>query len=344
MTFLTPHPAGFINFAGCFFVGGFGKRCYLCALKNIYFMLNEIKDIIIANPMYDVVFKHLMMADKNIARFFIGAILGVEIVDVEFLAQDYSYTENVKTGNIIETVRIHRLDFVATIRTGDGKQKRVLIEIQQTFTPADILRFRSYLGRQYQQRDNIVMKNNKIVDAMPIVVIYMLGFNFENITDLVVKIKRSAVNVISEKDVKMDEPFFESLTHDAYFVQVARIEQEMFDKWEKCCDLLKMLSLFEQNNFIVPDKKFIKKYSYHITDKLLIKMAQTLEYLAADPAIRRAMEEEEFARLNEQVWQQTFETQSNTIATQSNTIAQQDDALQKALARIAELEQQIGLN
>ena len=45
-------------------------------------MAKKQKDIIIANPMYDVVFK-LLMADKDIARYFVGTVLGEEIIDID---------------------------------------------------------------------------------------------------------------------------------------------------------------------------------------------------------------------------------------------------------------------
>ena len=39
--------------------------------------------MLIANPLYDVVFKYLL-DDKKVAKLFIGVILGVEIVELEF--------------------------------------------------------------------------------------------------------------------------------------------------------------------------------------------------------------------------------------------------------------------
>ena len=51
-------------------------------------------DIIIANPIYDVVFKNLMTTgggtNKDNAGFFVGTILGEEIMDIELLPQEYT--------------------------------------------------------------------------------------------------------------------------------------------------------------------------------------------------------------------------------------------------------------
>jgi hypothetical protein len=74
------------------------------------------------------------------------------------------------------------------------------------------------------------------------------------------------------------------------------------------------------------------------------KMVNTLAYIVADPKVRRAMEEEYWAEMNEVIWKQTIEEQSNTIAQKDNALAQKDDALQKALAELNELKQRFGLN
>ena len=52
-------------------------------------MIDPKNDIIIANPMYDVVFK-MLMADKDNARCFVGTILGEQILDIEFAPQKFS--------------------------------------------------------------------------------------------------------------------------------------------------------------------------------------------------------------------------------------------------------------
>jgi len=78
--------------------------------------------------------------------------------------------------------------------------------------------------------------------------------------------------------------------------------------------------LFEQDYFV--DKNFLKKYPYPITDKNIKKMITTLEYIAADPKMRRAMEEEYWAELDEILWKQALVEKDNTIAQQAREIAE----------------------
>ncbi len=49
------------------------------------------------------------------------------------------------------SLTVYRLDFSAKIKTTEGT-KTVLIEIQKAKLATDIIRFRKYLGEQYQKR------------------------------------------------------------------------------------------------------------------------------------------------------------------------------------------------
>ena len=66
--------------------------------------------MIIANPIYDVVFKKMMENDR-VAKFFIGTLLEQTIETVEVKPQEFTYT------NKLAGLAVFRLDFIATIRT-----------------------------------------------------------------------------------------------------------------------------------------------------------------------------------------------------------------------------------
>jgi len=63
-------------------------------------------DKIIANPLYDVVFKNLMTTgndtNRENASFFVGTILGEEIIDIELVPQEYTYHTDPKTRRIMQ--------------------------------------------------------------------------------------------------------------------------------------------------------------------------------------------------------------------------------------------------
>ena len=311
------------------------------------------KDVIIANPIYDAVFKNLMTTgkstNKDIAGYFVGTILGEEIADIDFLRQEYQYHKKRKnnTQTESETLTSIRMDFVATIYTKRGEYKKILIEIQKAQKPADILRFRTYLGEQYKQLDTITVKGNKIEESLPLVVIYMLGFSLPQIKGIAVKVNRIYLDIIDNVEEINRSPFIECLTHDGFFIQIPRINREVYSDWENCSEIKKLLSIFEQDYFIDKEEDFLKKYPYSITNKNIKKMIETLEYLAADPKVRRAMQEEYWAALNETLWEKQVLEQSNQITTLSNqntTLSNQNTTLSNQNEELRRLLQQAGIN
>ena len=317
---------------------------------------------IIANPMYDVVFKTLMQTDKDFSKYFVGTILGVEVIDINFDTQEYTYSKEVETDNIIEEIKVIRMDFVATIRTKNGEEKKILIEIQQSRKLSDVLRFSSYIGKQYIHR-NIEAKEKKekkdiqkdesgtkTVKPLPLVVIYLLGYQMPTNQHIAVKIDRSGIDILEGSKVEIKDPLMEILTHEAYFIQVSRITEQMYAEWETCSELMKLLSLFEQNYFV--EQKHTKIYPHKInpkTNKILHKMLKSLEHIAADPYIRRIMEEQEYDKLEIDLLNDKITAQGNTILHVTaerdnawNTVSQQAQELVGLQAQLAEYQQRFG--
>ena len=136
--------------------------------------------MIIANPLYDVVFKRLMENEK-VAKFFIGTLLDETIENIEVKPQELTYTDE------FSGISIFRLDFVATIKTASGEFKKILIEIQKAKNYADLMRFRNYLAEHYKREEMI--DNEKVV--LPITTIYVLGFKLPEIKTACLKVERS---------------------------------------------------------------------------------------------------------------------------------------------------------
>ncbi|RQD65470.1 hypothetical protein [Desulfonatronovibrio magnus] len=112
--------------------------------------------VVIANPIYDAVFKYLM-DDLPVARVIISTIIGQEVEELEFKQRERS-AQVASLG-----VTIFRLDFSAVIKTADGERKNVLIEIQKADNADDIARFRRYLAENYYTPP---VKSSKTVSEM----------------------------------------------------------------------------------------------------------------------------------------------------------------------------------
>jgi len=233
--------------------------------------------MIIANPIYDVVFKRLM-ENERVAKFFIGTMLGTHIVSLELQPQEFTYRDNV-IG-----LTVFRLDFIAVIKTEDGTFQKILIEIQKAKKAIDVMRFRNYLGEQYKKQDTI----NDEKTALPITTIYILGFTLQNVKTACVHVERQYRDLINETILTEKSHFIEGLTHDSYIIQVKRLTGRYQTKLDK------LLSIFEQRNF-VEDTKTIKNYPYELDDEELKRVTDILHMTGIDPASRKEIEVEQEA-------------------------------------------------
>jgi hypothetical protein len=251
--------------------------------------------MIIANPIYDVVFKRLMENDK-VAKFFIGTLLDQTIENIEVKPQEFTYLKELDQNDPeIEkyinkqikdrlTINVMRLDFIATIKTDTGELKKILIEIQKARNQIDLMRFRNYLAEQYKKEDTI--NEEKVI--LPITTIYILGFKLPEIDTPCLKVERNYKDLVLNKQITTKSDFVEKLTHDSFIVQVNRIT----DRYQTRLD--KLLSIFEQTNF-VDDKKIIKQFN-HPTDIDEIKEATNiLHYSGTDPDEKKKIETEQEA-------------------------------------------------
>jgi hypothetical protein len=233
--------------------------------------------MIIANPIYDTVFKR-MMENERVAKFFIGTLLDEQIETVEVKPQEFTYTDE------LAGLAVFRLDFIATIKTETGEFKKILIEIQKARNHIDLMRFRRYLGEQYKKEDKV--NNQKTV--LPITTIYILGFTLPEIETACIKVERNYKDLINKTIIEKKSEFIEKLTHDSFIVQVDRIT----DRYQTRLD--KLLSVFEQNHF-ADDSKITKQFS-HPTDTEDVKiLTDILHHSGTNPEERQRIETEQEA-------------------------------------------------
>ena len=189
-----------------------------------------MEPIRIANPLYDVVFRY-MMEDNRVAKLFLSAILGKEVEELRFNPTEYSR----KLGDA--SITVIRMDFHAKIREAGGKQRVVLIELQKAKLYQQIMRFRNYLGKQYQNPENIDGQGN----PLPIYPIYILGEAITEATIPVIRVSRGYIDAATEERIEERHPFIEALTHDATVIQAEHI------KGRRRTVLEQFLSIFDQS-------------------------------------------------------------------------------------------------
>ena len=275
--------------------------------------------MVIANPIYDVVFKKLM-EDNRIAKFFIGTLLEQIIESVEVKPQEFTYSDE------LAGLAVFRLDFLATVKTETGELKKILIEIQKAKNQIDLMRFRNYLGEQYKKEDTI---NDKKV-ILPITTIYILGFLLPEIKEACIKVERNYRDLISKKIIDTKSDFVEKLTHDSYIVQVGRITNRYQTRLDK------LLSVFEQTNFL-DDTKITKEFK-HDTDIEEVKIiTDILHYSGTDPVEKKKLEiEQEAWRTVDAMYEERAEKLIQELNDSKKALTEKDLIIEELKRRLGE--------
>jgi hypothetical protein len=236
--------------------------------------------ILIANPIYDVVFKYLL-DDALIARELLSTILGVNIIELSVKPQE-TLVNDESSGEI----KIFRLDFKAVIKISDGVHKTVLIELQKAKKSYDISRFRTYLGENYKKQELISSAEGLQESvSLEIVSIYILGFNLEGVNVPVLKVSRTYTDAITNELVVANNDFITKLTHESYTIQVRRLKRAQRSKLEE------VLEIFSQDN-VTKDLHNIE-IAAESKNPLVKKIVNRLSKAAGDEKIKRTMDAED---------------------------------------------------
>mgnify|MGYP006292011643 CR=1 FL=1 len=187
----------------------------------------------IINPLYDKAFKYLMENEKY-ARQVLSVILDTEIEELS-LGQQETVAPDEKRG-----LTLFRLDFKAVVRKTDGTKHKVLIELQKSKFSTDIRRFRAYLGANYLGKENTRVAEepakygfSKHKDIYPIITIYILGYNLDDLPYMAVRVNRKIINSITKKEVKVESDFVNHLTHQSHVIQVRRLPEKRKTRLEQ---------------------------------------------------------------------------------------------------------------
>jgi hypothetical protein len=293
--------------------------------------------MIIANPIYDVVFKRLMENEK-VAKFFISTLLEQTIETIKVLPQEYTYKGEFdfsKSEDLAKyeerlrqrhTIWVYRLDFIATIRTETGELKKVLVEIQKAKNQIDLMRFRNYLAEHYKKEDKIDGENV----ILPINTIYILGFKLPEITSPCIKVERNYKDLITKTINDQKSDFIEKLTHDSFVVQVERITNRFQTRLDK------LLSIFEQNNF-TDDKEITKDYQHTPDIEELKTITEILHYVGTDPKERKEIEiEQEAWRTVNAMFEEKERKYQKALHEKDKALNEKDKLIEELLKKLNE--------
>ena len=281
--------------------------------------------MIIANPIYDVVFKRLMENDR-VAKFFLSTMIGQKVESLELQPQEFTYEDDYPSG-----LRLFRLDFMAVVRTDEGEAKKILIEVQKAKEETDLMRFRSYLAEQYKRQE--VIEGEDV--TLPITTIYILGFKLAGVETACLHVARQYRDMINHSVLESKNDFIECLTHDSYVVQAQRIN----GKYQTRLD--KLLSVFEQRNFI-GQSETIKEYTYKVDDEDVKEITAILHHAGTDPETRAKLEKErEAQRTLDELAAGKQKALKKQLAEKEEQLAKKDEQLVEKDEQLVEKDEQL---
>jgi hypothetical protein len=256
--------------------------------------------IVIANPIYDTIFKFLL-EDLSIAKELIATIIDEDILTIEVKPQENTTSLNERS------LTVYRLDFLAEIKTSSG-QKKVLIELQKAKLVTDIMRFRRYLGEQYKK------------DELPIITIYFLGYTFEESLPAMIQVSRSITDrLTNETSSKISHPFIDSLTHDSFIIQIPKLKLKLQNKLER------VLSIFGESYH--KERTHIVEYDIPIEDDLQKRITGRLNYAVTDDKLKRQIDLEEEVLLELQNLERKVDDKDKELIEKDRVIGEKDKVI-----------------
>ena len=276
----------------------------------------------IANPIYDVIFKY-MMEDNKVAKKFISAIINEKVVELAFSPQEHVL--NIDPANRSYTV--YHLDFSAKIETENGCRS-VIIEVQKAMLPTDIMRFRSYLGGQYQDPSNSYIDSEGDRKASQIFCIFFLGQGLGIKGIPVLEVNHRTIDRTTKKEVPGGKnEFIEGLHHRSWIIQIPELPKHRRN------DLEKLLGIFDQSNrtsdwhiLNVSDNNFPEEYR---------PIIRRLQQAAESKEMKNTMIAEDF-------YLENFKVTERIIDKQAKALSEKDKALLEKDKEIAELKRLLG--
>ena len=292
--------------------------------------------ITVANPIYDVVFKYLM-EDKRIARTILSALLKEDILEVEMRPHEYVNDKR-------DSVSVLRIDFGARVRLSDGSEHLILIELQKTWLETETLRFRQYLGMQYDNPDNMMDGGES---ALPMVAVYLLGHRVGDIDEPVLYVRHKSYDYDGQLVTKgLPNPFVDSLTHDSIIVQIPLLRGQLTcpsDNHQHGRSRLdKVLSIFDQSSKDGQNRKVLNiDDSLYTDDDDMQHIIQRLAMAAGNTQLRQDMNiEEEFIsaieRRDTEILHRDYE-----LAKQKTIIDEQKSQIDEQKSQIDEQKSQL---
>jgi len=164
-------------------------------------LTSENEYIIIPNPIYDVVFRYLM-EDLDSATIVLSTLINEKIKKLHLEPLTHATKNELSETSLQDPktqddIKLFHLDFTATVELPDGTEELIMIELQKASEPDDIFRFKRYISKNFQKKQEKEITDPKtqaiksVSKPIRIIPIFILNFRIENeINDLLITTHR----------------------------------------------------------------------------------------------------------------------------------------------------------
>jgi hypothetical protein len=284
-----------------------------------------------------------MMEDEKAAKLFLSAIIGEEVLELDFASQEHTIRisseketeeqaeKKEKTEDSALFLTVCRFDFSAKIAVPGG-YKTVLIELQKAQLASDIMRFRRYLGLHYRNPNNAYGKGDDR-KARQIYCIFLLGYDIDIPGRPVIQVDYKPKDVITGEDLNATNEFIQSLHHRSWIVQIEQLKQRRRN------DLEKLLSIFDQDN--LTQNNHILNVNEDDFPEIYRSVIRRLRMAYENEQIQIEMEMEDDYLKELQDKERLVAQKDKTIEEQGKALKEQGKALEEKEKTIEEKEKMI---
>jgi len=249
--------------------------------------INENDYLIIPNPIYDVVFRYLM-EDPDSAMIVISTLINEKVKKLHLEPITHSVKNENQTQIEIQDpktkddIYLFHLDFTAIIELPDGSEEMIMIELQKASEPEDIFRFKRYISKNFQRKQEKEITDPKtqaietINKPIRLIPIFILNFRIENeINDLLIKTNRIKTGIFKNKNLQKHNEFIDNLSYDIWVVQLPNLQNVVeydYKDDEYKQKLYTLLKLFDQKSKVRDNEhrlRIIRKFFPGFLDRVI---------------------------------------------------------------------------
>jgi hypothetical protein len=250
------------------------------------------------------------MEDTESATIVISTLINEKIKKLHLEPSTHSQKKDKTDKNAIqdpktqEDIRLFHLDFTATIELPDGREELIMIELQKASEPDDIFRFKRYISKNFQKKqdkeviDLQTQSIKTIQQPIRLIPIFILNFRIENeINDLLIKTSRIKSGIFKNKDLQKHNEFIDNLSYDVFVVQLPNlhnISEEEYQHNEYKTKLYSLLKLFDQKSKVKNNEhrlRIIRRYFQGFLERV-IKRLQSADIENPDLEEKMLIEDE----------------------------------------------------